>query len=100
MTSFLLQGLIVSVAVTESLETLARDYVAATIPGEIGYIILINIFAPLMEVFTKIFALLNRHAEIIKLGFLSGQGFGIAEFFVRAHVPDVLCGCRILPLCQ
>ena len=86
MTSFLVQGLIVSVAISVFLETLARDYVAVTIPGDIGYVILVTVFAPLIEEFTKIFPLLNRHAEteksIIKLGFLSGLGFGIAEFIV------------------
>jgi len=53
---------------------LARDHVAVTIPGEIGYVILVTVFAPLIEEFTKIIPLLNRHAEteksIIKLGFL------------------------------
>jgi hypothetical protein len=65
---------------------LARDYVAVTIPEDIGYFILVTVFAPRIEEFTKIFPLLNRYAEteksIIKLGFLSGLGFGIAEFFV------------------
>jgi RsiW-degrading membrane proteinase PrsW (M82 family) len=86
MSSFFVQGLIVSVAISVFLETLARDYVAVTIPGDIGYIILVTVFAPVIEEFTKIFPLLNRHAEteksIVKLGFLSGLGFGLAEFLV------------------
>lgn len=86
MTSFFVQGLIVSVAISVFLETIARNYVALTIPGDIGYVILVIVFAPVIEEFTKVFPLLNRHAEteksIVKLGFLSGLGFGLAEFFV------------------
>ncbi len=66
MTSFFVQGLIVSVAISVFLETLARDYVAVTIPGDIGYVILVTVFAPVIEEFTKIFPLLNRHAETEK----------------------------------
>ncbi len=46
MTSFIVQGLIVSVAISVFLETLARDYVAVIIPGDIGYFTLVTVFAP------------------------------------------------------
>ena len=86
MASYLAQGLIVSVAISVFLETLARNYVTTIIPGDVGYVILVAGFAPIIEEFTKIFPLLNRHAEtersIMKLGFLSGLGFGLAEFLV------------------
>ena len=88
MASYLIQGFIVSVAISVFLETLAKDYVAVAIPGLFGYIILVSFFAPLIEEFTKVFPLLYRHAEteksIIKLGFLSGLGFGFAEFALYA----------------
>jgi len=86
MSSFFVQGLIVSVAISVFLETLAKNYVAFAIPGDLGYIILVTAFAPVIEEFTKVFPLLNRHAEteksIVKLGFLSGLGFGLAELLV------------------
>ncbi len=86
MTSYLVQGLVVSVAISYFVETFAKDYVATVIPGALGYIILVAGVAPLIEEFMKVFPLMNRHAEtersIIKLGFLSGLGFGIAEFIV------------------
>ncbi len=90
MVSYLIQGLIVSVAISVTLETVARNYVAILVPGDLGYVILVSVFAPLIEEFTKVFPLLFRHAEtersIVKLGLLAGLGFGIAEFAVYVWV--------------
>ncbi|MDP2901448.1 MAG: PrsW family glutamic-type intramembrane protease, partial [Candidatus Bathyarchaeota archaeon] len=90
MVSYLIQRLIVSVAISVTLETVARNYVAIVVPGDLGYVILVSVFAPVIEEFTKVFPLLFRHAEteksIVKLGLLAGLGFGIAEFAVYVWV--------------
>ena len=86
MASYFIQGLIVSVAISVTLETVARNYIATVIPGDIGYVLLVSVFAPLIEEFTKVFPLLFRHTEteksIVRLGLLAGLGFGLAEFAV------------------
>ncbi len=84
--SFLVQGIIISVPLTFFFELLAEDYLAIVLPRVVAVILLITIFAPFIEEFAKVFPLFHRHAEtersIVTLGFYTGLGFGITEFFI------------------
>jgi len=86
MLAFFTQGIIVSVPLTYFLETAAAGWVASLGLGVWGYVALVTVLAPFIEEFTKVFPLTFRHAEtprsIIRLGFLSGFGFGMAEFLL------------------
>jgi len=80
------QGLVISVAMTFFFENLARQIVNDYFSTQMAGFILIVGAAPLIEEYFKIYPLFSRHAEtarsLIKLGFFSGLGFGLAEFFV------------------
>ncbi len=90
MLGFFLQGIIVSVPLTYFLETASAGWVATLGFGVWGYVALVTVAAPIIEEFTKVFPLTFRHAEtpksIMKLGFLSGLGFGLAEFLLYVTV--------------
>jgi RsiW-degrading membrane proteinase PrsW (M82 family) len=57
------------------------------------------IFAPFIEEFAKAYPLFYRHGEtqrsIVSLGFLTGLGFGITEFFLYIFVYNATVPIRI-----
>ena len=89
---FLLSGVIVSIPITLLFESLVGN-ASSALPTFIAQAILIVIFAPIIEEFSKAFPLFYRHGEtersIFILGFLVGLGFGLSEFFVYVFITGV-----------
>jgi hypothetical protein len=83
---YLVQGLIISVALTYFFENMARSLVVDFFSTRMAGFVLIVVLAPIIEEYFKVYPLFARHAEtarsLIKLGFFTGLGFGISEFFV------------------
>ena len=83
---YFVQGLVISVALTFFFESIARRVVSDFFSTHMAGFLLIVILAPIIEEYFKVYPLFNRHAEtarsLIKLGFFSGLGFGVSEFFV------------------
>ncbi|GAB6056357.1 hypothetical protein JCM15415_16730 [Methanobacterium movens] len=82
---FFISGIIVSVPLTLFFGTFTTT-LTSVLPFFYAQILSVVIFAPIIEEFAKAYPLFYRHGEteksIVKLGFLVGLGFGIAEFFV------------------
>ena len=93
------QGLVISVAMTFFFENLARQVVNDFFSTQMAGFMLLVVAAPLIEEYFKIYPLFNRHAEtarsLIKLGFSSGLGFGLAEFFVYVFLGGAPVAIRI-----
>jgi hypothetical protein len=83
---YFVQGLIISVGMTFLFENLARQVVNDFFSTRMAGFVLIVGAAPIIEEYFKIYPLFTRHAEtarsLIKLGFFSGLGFGLAEFCI------------------
>jgi len=84
---FLSSGIIISVPLTLFLSSLS-DYLCELTAVSLIYatICATAIFTPLIEEFAKAYPLFYRHGEtersLFTLGFLTGLGFGISEFFL------------------
>lgn len=91
--SYFIQGILISVPLTIFFETVARDYLYTVLPPHPASFVLITMAAPVIEEYFKAFPLFFRHAETPKglfdLGFLTGLGFGISEFFVYVFLMKV-----------
>lgn len=89
---FILSGMIVSIPITLLFETFVRN-ISTVLPLFLSEILLIVIFAPLIEEFAKAYPLFYRHGEtersIFVLGFLVGLGFGISEFLIYVFILNV-----------
>ncbi|MEM3404544.1 MAG: PrsW family glutamic-type intramembrane protease [Nitrososphaeria archaeon] len=87
---FLLSGMIISVPLTLFINTSIASFLEGLFHP--FYIALLStaILAPITEEFAKSYPLFYRHGEtersIFKLGFLTGLGFGISEFFLYVLV--------------
>ncbi|MCX9011450.1 MAG: PrsW family glutamic-type intramembrane protease [Candidatus Methanoperedens sp.] len=86
---FLLSGIIVSIPITVSIDTLS-NFLCFLLPVFYSEICAVAIFAPFVEEFSKAYPLFYRHGEteksIFTLGFLVGLGFGITEFILYVFV--------------
>lgn len=97
---FFLAGIILGFPSALVFETLTTD-VCIGLPALAGIcsVLLVVILGPLIEEFAKIFPLFYRHCEtersLVKLGFLIGLGFGIAEFFEYVFIVGVPFYIRI-----
>ncbi len=60
------------------------------LPSDIATFLIVVVIGPLIEEYAKAYPLFYRHGETEKslmvLGFLTGLGFGIAEFFLYIYV--------------
>ena len=96
---YLLQGLVTSVALTYFFENIARRLVVDFFSTHLAGFVLIVILAPIIEEYFKVYPLFRRHAEtarsLIKLGLMSGLGFGISEFIVYVFFAGVPFTIRI-----
>ncbi len=81
---FCLSGIIVSIPVTLFFSVFS-SHLCFFLPLFYSEICTTTIFAPFIEEFAKAYPLFYRHGEtersIFTLGFLTGLGFGITEFF-------------------
>ncbi len=81
---FCLSGIIVSIPVTFFFSVFS-NHLCFFLPLLYSQICTTTIFAPFIEEFAKAYPLFYRHGEtersIFTLGFLTGLGFGITEFF-------------------
>jgi RsiW-degrading membrane proteinase PrsW (M82 family) len=93
-------GIIISVPLTLYLSSLS-DYLCELTTVSLIYasICATAIFTPLIEEFAKAYPLFYRHGEtersIFTLGFLTGLGFGISEFFVYVFAQGVPIPIRL-----
>ena len=97
---FFSSGIIISVPLTLFLSSLG-DYLCELTSVSLIYasICATAIFTPLIEEFAKAYPLFYRHGEtersIFTLGFLTGLGFGISEFFVYVVTLNVPVPIRL-----
>ncbi|MGD0329571.1 MAG: PrsW family glutamic-type intramembrane protease [Nitrososphaeria archaeon] len=81
---FFLSGIIISVPLTLFVEIFGSQNFLE-IPGFFFTLFSVAILPPLIEEFAKAYPIFYRHGEtersIFILGFLSGLGFGVTEFF-------------------
>ncbi len=98
---FLFSGIIVSVPITLFISQLA-NYFCLLLPLFIAIICATSIIAPLVEEFAKAYPFFYRYdvpsKSLMTLGFLTGLGFGIAEFFLYVFVQQVPFFLRIHPI--
>ena len=91
--SYLTQGLVTSVILTFFFETLARDLVNEYFSTQMAGFVLVVVLAPIIEEYFKVYPLRNRHPEtarsLIKLGYITGLGFGISEFIIYVYLANV-----------
>jgi len=82
---FCFSGIIVSIPITVFFSTFS-NHLCFFLPVLYSDICTSTIFAPFIEEFAKAYPLFYRHGEtgrsIFTLGFLTGLGFGITEFFL------------------
>jgi RsiW-degrading membrane proteinase PrsW (M82 family) len=83
---FLFSGAIMSTPFPAMANTLINTFLVLNIDYQLAMTISIIIIAPILEEFAKAYPLFYRHGEtersLIILGFLTGLGFGIAEFLL------------------
>ncbi|MBN1455481.1 MAG: hypothetical protein JW945_04440 [Methanomicrobia archaeon] len=97
---FFSSGIIISVPLTLYLSSLS-DYLCELTAVSLIYVSICAtaIFTPLIEEFAKVYPLFYRHEEtersLFSLGFLTGLGFGIAEFFVYVFTLGVPIPIRL-----
>jgi hypothetical protein len=82
---FVFSGIIVSIPLTLFVDAFS-SHLCFFIPIIYSEICTSSIFIPFIEEFAKVYPLFYRHGEtersIFQLGFLTGLGFGITEFFL------------------
>jgi len=95
---FLLSGVVISIPFTIFYESFA-DQFCYLLPVFTAQICSIAIIAPFIEEFAKAYPLFYRHGEtqrsIFQLGFLTGFGFGLTEFFIYVTVLNASVLIRI-----
>jgi len=83
---FLFSGAVISTPFPALANSLVMYFLALSLPGFQAALISIAIVAPILEEFAKAYPLFYRHGEtersLFILGFLTGLGFGIAEFLL------------------
>ena len=98
---FFFSGIIVSVPVTLFISGLA-DTFCLLLPAFFATLCATSFIAPLVEEFAKAYPFFYRYEipskHLMILGFLTGLGFGIAEFFVYILIYHVPILFRILPI--
>lgn len=87
---FFISGIVMSIPQTLLAEQLSFSLVSISLSNLLSSILSIAILAPFIEEFSKAYPLFYRHGEtersIFNLGFLTGLGFGVAEFLTYMFV--------------
>ena len=87
---FLISGIITSVPLTLFINTYITNYLSSFLLPFYVTLFSTAVLAPITEEFAKSYPLFYRHGEtersIFSLGFLTGLGFGISEFFLYVLV--------------
>ncbi len=87
---FLSAGIIMSIPMTVLAEQLSTGLAIVNLSTFYAMVLSIAVIAPLIEEFAKAYPLFYRHGEtersIVTLGFLTGLGFGLVEFFLYVFV--------------
>lgn len=90
---FLLSGAVISTPFPAMANTLISYFLLLNYSRDTAVLVSVALFAPLIEEFAKAYPLFYRHGEteksLLSLGFLTGLGFGIAEFFLYVFILDV-----------
>lgn len=98
---FFISGLVVSVPITLFISRLA-DALCLILPLSLALICSSSIVAPLVEEFAKAYPFFYRYEmppkSLMTLGFLTGLGFGIAEFFLYVFLYGAPFFLRIHPI--
>ena len=98
---FLVSGIIVSVPVTLFISGLVTQF-CLLLPILIATICATSVIAPLVEEFSKAYPFFYRYEmaprPLMTLGFLTGLGFGITEFFIYVFIHHVPLLLRIHPI--
>ncbi len=101
-TSFFVQGLIMSIPMAIYFEEYFNGHLAQIAPWLPVPEVMALLLAPFIEEFAKVFPLFERHGEtaktIVFLGFITGLGFGFAEFFIYVFQYGEPVGARILQI--
>ena len=87
---FFFSGALISTPFPALFNSLASYFLVLNLPVNIAIVISIAVVAPILEEFAKAYPLFYRHGEtkrsIFTLGFLTGLGFGIAEFLLYVFI--------------
>jgi len=98
---FLFSGAVISTPFPILANSLIAYVLALQLPSPYYSVVTIALIAPILEEFAKAYPLFFRHGEtersLVTLGFLTGLGFGIAEFLIYIFVLEAPVGIR-LPL--
>jgi len=96
---FLLSGMIISVPLTLFINTYITNLLVDFLRPFYVALLSTAVFAPITEEFAKSYPLFYRHGEtersIFKLGFLTGLGFGVSEFFLYVLVYEAPVSIRL-----
>jgi hypothetical protein len=86
---YFISGVIISIPFTVFYETYANQF-CLLLPVFAAQLCSTAVFAAFIEEFAKAYVLFNRHGEtqrtLLSLGFLTGLGFGVTEFFLYIFV--------------
>src|SRR5512136_1070509 len=87
---FFTSGIVMSIPLTILAEQLSDSLVSISVPELYATLLSLAVIAPFIEEFAKAYPLFYRHGEtqrsILLLGFLTGLGFGILEFFLYVFI--------------
>jgi len=96
---FFISGFITSAPFPFLVTSLASYFLVLNLPELSAQLISIVVIAPILEEFAKAYPLFYRHGEteksLMTLGFLTGLGFGLAEFLFYVFVIGVPVFIRI-----
>lgn len=97
---FFISGMVMSLPLSLFSEIITSNLLGANLSSFYTEIILAAIIAPVFEEFAKAYPLFYRHGEtersLFGLGFYTGIGFGIVEFFVYVFFFHAPVSARVL----
>jgi RsiW-degrading membrane proteinase PrsW (M82 family) len=101
-TTFFAQGLLMSIPMAIYFEGFFANHITQIAPFLPLPEVMAILLAPFIEEFAKVFPLFARHGEtartIVLLGFITGLGFGFAEFLIYVFQYGAPVGERILQI--
>ncbi len=100
--TFFSQGLVMSIPMAIYFEEFFADHLTQIMPLLPLPAVMAVLLAPFIEEFAKVFPLFERHGEtaktIVLLGFITGLGFGFAEFLIYVFQYGAPAGARVLQI--
>lgn len=98
---FFLAGIIVSAPFPFLVNSTSAFYLSQYLPNSFFFLSAV-IIGPVLEEFTKAYPLYFRHGEtqksLMTLGFFTGLGFGVTEFFFYTMLYHAPVSMRLLPI--